>query len=179
MIYFWYAAVLVTAIAAVTDWRTGHIPNELTFSTRLLGLVARCAYGGWIGGMSGALQEGGIAFLGATLCALAPVILFFQGGIGGGDVKLFAGLGALCSPLGGIAAEGYTFLGAMVFALARLAYDGTLLRTLKNTVNLVLNPFRKKEQRKEMPPELMTWFRLGPFIFAGTVLAFLQYGPWH
>jgi hypothetical protein len=36
---------------------------------------------------------------------------------------------------------------------------------------LLLNPFRNQEKRKAAPPETLVWFRLGPAIFAGSVLS--------
>jgi len=76
-----------TAVAAVTDARTGLIPNWLTLPSLLGALLIH----GLIGG-PGAL---GWATLSGFSCGLVPLVLFRAGAIGGGDVKLFAVLGAL------------------------------------------------------------------------------------
>jgi prepilin peptidase CpaA len=88
--------------------------------------------------------------------------------MGGGDVKLFAAIGALCGVTDGLRAESYSLVAALVVAPAYLAYRGTLLRTLGQSLALVVNAFRPAHARRRVPAELMTWFRLGPAIFAGT-----------
>lgn len=168
MTFFLMAAVVVCAIGAWTDFRTGTIPNWLTLGSLAAGILGHFvrgyAYDGWT---EGAVQAAH-SLAGALVCVLVPGILYWRKAIGGGDVKLFAALGALCHPLGGLEAETYAFLAAALIAPARLAYKGVLFQTLGNTLALVVNPFRKKAARKELPPEMLTWFRLGPCIFLGT-----------
>ena len=175
MSIFMLAAVILAFVAAVIDWRTGHIPNPLTFGALIAAIVGHAIHGGWTGGFSLAMTEGGFAFLGAVLCAIIPAFLYWKGGMGGGDVKLFAALGALTFTMAGLEAQTYAFIAALFFAPLRLAYEGTLFRTIKNALALLLNPFRKTEQRKEIPEELQTWFRLGPSIFVGILATVLTH----
>ena len=85
------AVVLVVAlVATVTDVRTRRIPNWLTFGAALAAL-AYSAY------------EGGFAEAGTSAAGwLAGAALFFPffalGGMGAGDVKLLAALGAWLGP---------------------------------------------------------------------------------
>lgn len=171
--HFLLAAVLLSALAAVYDWRTGHIPNWLTLGGLVAAAVMRggnaFAYEG-IAGVPPALAS---AALGAVLCGLGPAIVFWLGGMGGGDVKLLAAIGAFGPPLVGLEAQSYSFVIALLLAPAYLAYHGRLLQTLANTVALVANPFKKKQQRRPLPNELMSWMRLGPSIFLGTLTTFL------
>ena len=77
---------LYTAAAAVTDLRTQKIPNWLTVTGAVLGLLYHTLAGtqlGFVGSLLGLLV--GFSLL------LLPFVL---GGGGGGDVKLLAGLGA-------------------------------------------------------------------------------------
>jgi prepilin peptidase CpaA len=168
MLYFMITATVVAAIGAWTDWRTGHIPNWLTVGALIAGVAGHFARGFHFGGWALGASEAGFSLGGAFFCVLVPAFMYWKGGIGGGDVKLFAALGALCQPLGGIEAETYAFVAAALIAPARLAREGILLRTMKNSVAILFNPIRKKDQRKEIPPEMMSWFRLGPAIFVGT-----------
>jgi prepilin peptidase CpaA len=69
--------------------------------------------------------------------------------------------------MAGLEVETYSFVAAALIAPAKLAFKGVLLKTLGRSLALVVNPFRKKEKRREIPPEVMTWFRLGPAIFLG------------
>ncbi len=102
--------------------------------------------------------------------------MYMKGAMGGGDLKLFAAIGALCQPLLGIEAEMYGLVVAAVIAPARLAFRGELLRVLGNSLALVTNPLRPAAERRALPPEMMSWFRLGPAIFAGTVLLVVVHG---
>jgi prepilin peptidase CpaA len=166
-----FFAAVVTAIAAFTDWRTGRIPNWLTLGAavgglglRLFPLLLSRAYGQ----LPVAL---GVALIGAVLCSVIPLLLFWKGGMGGGDVKLFAALGIICSPELGLLAQTYTFVVALVLAPAWLLYHGTLARTVTQSFALLSNPFRRREKRVPLAVEDLAWFRLGPAIFVGTVLA--------
>ena len=115
----------------------------------------------------------GASAVGALLCILVPAFMYWRGAIGGGDLKLFAAIGALCHPMDGLEMETYAFIAAALIAPAKLAYNGQLFQTLGRSLALVTNPFRKAENRKEIPPEMMTWFRLGPAIFVGAAATVL------
>jgi prepilin peptidase CpaA len=174
--YFLIAAVIVTAVAAWTDARTGRIPNWLTFGALAVALVWHFFVGfafthSWRGGLLGL---GGSLF-GALLCVAVPAFMYWRGAIGGGDLKLFAALGALCHPLIGIEMEMYAFIAAALIAPAKLAYDGLLFKTLGRSLALLWNPFRKPENRTEIPAEMMTWYRLGPAIFIGAGATLLSH----
>lgn len=95
-----YIAILGVCIAAsVTDLRTGRIPNKLTASAMLAGLVFWLVVGlvsdrslvEINGSISGTVTA---SFLG-LLCGLIPFgILVMLGGLGGGDMKLMGAIGA-------------------------------------------------------------------------------------
>ncbi len=174
MIYFAIACVVVAGIAAWTDSRTGLIPNWLTFGAMSLGFVSHVFFGWRMGnGWLGAISEGGYSIGGLLLCAAVPALMYFKGAIGGGDVKLFAALGALLQPMGGLEVETYSFIAAALIAPAKLAYSGALMTTIGRSFSLLANPFRKPEKRRELPAEMMTWFRLGPAIFVGATATVL------
>jgi prepilin peptidase CpaA len=177
MIYFLAAAAIISAIAAASDLRTGEIPNWLTLGTVLVAPIAHLVYALVLHmGGHGALLEGGGSLLGAIACSIVPIVLYRQDAIGGGDVKLLAGMGALLQPRLGLEAEMYSFFAAGLVAPAFLAYEGKLFRTLKNTVLLAVNPLLPKAKRKPVEPALLTWFRFGPAIFIGMcVTAYLHW----
>lgn len=174
MLYFLIAAALVAGVAAWTDGRTGHIPNWLTLGALALGLIGHFVAGWHFGnGFRAGLWGLGFSLAGAALCAAVPAFMYWKGAIGGGDIKLFAAIGALCQPMAGLEMETYAFIAAALIAPAQLAYKGLLFQTLGRSLSLLLNPFRKAEQRKEIPEEVMTWFRLGPAIFLGAATTVL------
>src|SRR5689334_15346698 len=93
-------ACAATLAAAGTDSRTGRIPNWLTLPLLPAGLA--------LGFVEAGLLGLGSAALGCVLCFAVPFgLLHFSRGkaIGGGDVKLFAGLGALLGPGAGLQVE--------------------------------------------------------------------------
>lgn len=169
---FLVAAVILAGVAAWTDWRTGEIPNWLTFGTMALAPIAHVAKAVAIthlpvrtAFMAGAYSVGGL-----LLCGLIPLLLYSRGGIGGGDVKLFAAIGALCMTMFGVEAEMYGFFVAALIAPARLAYEGKLLSTIKNAAILMVNPFLPATKKFQVQQEMMTWFRMGPAIFLGVLV---------
>jgi prepilin peptidase CpaA len=167
MFYLLIVAAVVAAVAAWTDGRTGHIPNWLTLGALGVGIVAGAVLAGREGGWRESLFGVGSSLAGAALCGLGPALLYWKGAMGGGDVKLFVALGALLHPLAGLEAETYALVAAAIIAPAQLAYRGVLLRSLGGSLALLANPLRKKEERREVPAEMMTWFRMGPAIFVG------------
>ena len=169
MLVFVALAVVLTAIAAVTDTRSGRIPNWLTLGGVATAIVGHLGYGWVVVGAKFGLFQAVFAIAGALFCSIAPAILFYKGGMGGGDLKLFAAVGALCHPMLGIEAQLYSMLIAAVIAPARLAYDGKLVSVLSRSLAVVFNPLRSREKRRALPREALTWFRMGPAIFLGTL----------
>lgn len=165
-------ALLIAAIAAVTDFRTGEIPNWLTLPPLA---AAPLAYG-LIDGIWAAVAS--IAAI--AVCGLVPYLLFRRGAAGGGDVKLFAAIGAVAGMAVGIEVQLVTFMAAALISLGRLAWNGKLFKTLANSAFLGLNPILPQRWRREVAPELMTMVRLGGFAFVGTFVAlYLRHPmPW-
>jgi prepilin peptidase CpaA len=110
-------ASAVAALAAVIDLKTRHIHDGLTLGALLLGVVARVALGAVRAGLHGVWVGGLIALGGVILCAVVPFLLCRYAGMGGGDLKLLAAVGALCGPVWGMQAEFYAFVS--VLALRR------------------------------------------------------------
>ena len=112
------AALVAVTVAVVTDLRSRRIPNWLTGGALALGLLG----GFWLGGPSGGLSALGGAALG--LLILLP--FYAVRGMGAGDVKLLAAVGAL---LGYQTLLPIAFYGAMaggVLSLVIMARRGVL-----------------------------------------------------
>jgi len=128
-IAFAWAALGITGIAAIFDWRTGRIPSWLSLGTLFVAPIAhalatRVQAGGALGGLA-------LAGLGAACAGAPPLLLWRLGGIGGGDVKLVAAAGALLGPTLGVESLLYACLLAGSYAVLRMAWDGSLLRTIR------------------------------------------------
>lgn len=171
------ATVLAAAIGAYTDFRTGHIPNWITYPAIAVGPLVHLVLFGVHDGLDLGLVP---SLVGIVLCGLVPYVIFRirvkgaegeEQAMGGGDVKLLAAVGGFLGPFLGIAAEFYAFLLGALFALARLAWQGKLLRTLSNVLFIVINPILPKRHRRALSSENLTKMRLGPAILPGILLA--------
>lgn len=164
VLLFQASAVLISMAAAVTDARSGRIPNWLTLPAAALALALHAiAGGGW-----GAVQSGA----GLLLCAGVPWVVFRTSkgrAIGGGDVKLFGALGAWVGPSIGLEIELGALALLLIVALMRLAYAGQLLRVVASTGRLLASPFSKGTNR--VAPMALTEMRLGAAIALATVVS--------
>ena len=168
---FFAIAILVAVIAAVIDLRRGEIPNAVTLVPLVLAPVLHAGAALYVGRSHEAHIAAALSVLGAVAAGVVPFVLWRADAIGGGDVKLLAAVGALLRPMIGVEAVFYAFIAAAVLALAQMAWQGKLLRVLGNSLALATNPLRKKEDRREIAPEMMTWARMGPAIALGTAVA--------
>lgn len=120
------STLTIAGAACVTDLRTRRIPNVLTFGAALAGLVFQFATGG--------VEALGQAALGWLLGALVFLLPFALGGLGGGDVKLLAALGAWLGPADALWLVLYTGVAGGVMAVAvsaRYGYLGTALQNVR------------------------------------------------
>jgi prepilin peptidase CpaA len=119
-------ALSIGLIACVTDLRSRRIPNVLTFGAAALALV----FHGIVSGLPG-VQSAGLGWL-AGVAVFLP--FFLLGGMGGGDVKLLAALGAWMGPGDAFWLAIYASIAggvmAVVVSLAR-GYLTTAFRNLR------------------------------------------------
>lgn len=171
--------LLFTALCGAVDYRTSHIPNRLVAFGALAGVVTHFGVhllllrqpGEGLGEVIGSAAVNiAVGLLG---CSTVPLLLYRVGAMGGGDVKLLAACGVWAGPIIGLQVELYAFVAAAIYAPARLAYQGQLLRLLGNSAVLLRNPFLPKEKRRVVPEALLTELRFGPAVFVGTALVAL------
>jgi prepilin peptidase CpaA len=110
--FAWWPTLAVLGVATITDLRSRRIPNWLVLPFLLAGIVISC----WLQGWHGLGQSLGGASLGFVIFG----VLFWMGGMGAGDVKLCAGIGAWVGPQQLILALVITGMagGVMVFCWA-------------------------------------------------------------
>lgn len=171
-------AIFVAALAAAYDLRTGTIPNWVTYPALGLGPLAHA--GRYLLAAKGftddALREAGFSLAGAAVCALVPLVLYRRGGIGAGDVKLFAAIGAFMQVSWGVEAQLYAFVAASLIAPAKLAYEGKLWITLKNAFAIGANVFLPKDKQNTVDESVFSWLRMGPAVLFG--VAFTAFQHW-
>ncbi|MBI5526278.1 MAG: prepilin peptidase [Deltaproteobacteria bacterium] len=119
---------IVCAVATVADLRTRRIPNWLTFPAIVLGFALNLAAAGWPGLFASAASF--------ALCGGCFLVLFMLGGMGAGDVKMMAAVGALASWPLSVYALMYTAVAGGVIAIAVLTFRGRLGRTLAGMLSL-------------------------------------------
>lgn len=165
--------LVAVAVAAAWDLRTGEIPNALTASGFAGVVVATTLGADDLGALARAL---GLLVAGSLLTALVPVMLFRAGGMGGGDVKLLALVGAALGPFAGVEAELVAFVIAMLYAPVRLIWEGKLIAAMKTTGSMALRPLLPKHRRPpKVAVETLTALRFGPAIFLGTLLTIVRH----
>lgn len=157
--------VAMCGVAAVTDTRTGLIPNWLTLPV-IAGapLVHACCDG------LGALLQ---SLLAIVLCGLVPYVMFRAGGMGGGDVKLFAAVGAIAGLGFGLEVLATSLCIACVWGVGLLVYRGQLLATVDRLLRVMLGRWWPRRTRDDGTPPLQ--LRLGaPIALASIGVACVQ-----
>jgi len=118
-------AVIAVALAAVIcDLKTRRIPNVLTLGGGLVAFALHSAMGGW----SGLLLA--VAGWAVGLALFFP--LFLLRGMGAGDVKLLAAIGALLGPWGALWTALYGAVAGGLMALAVSLARGYTMTAFRN-----------------------------------------------
>lgn len=121
-------AVLLS-IAVVTDVRERRIPNRLTLSGGLLGILL------------GAVAVGGFpvsSVMGAVTALIVAFPFFALGALGAGDAKLLAMVGTFMGPAGLLPVILYGGLAGGLLALGSSVRRGTIIPLIFRTRDLVV-----------------------------------------
>lgn len=118
------AALTVAALAAAFDVRTRRIPNVLNFGAAGAALVYALASHG--------LAGFGVALGGWTLGVLLFFPIFALRGMGAGDVKLLAALGAWLGPWAVVSIALFASIAGGVLALVVAGLHGYLRKAFTN-----------------------------------------------
>jgi prepilin peptidase CpaA len=157
---FWVLLAMVGS-AAVCDLRTGLIPNRLVALGAMAGVLVQLlavVLGG--SSLGQALLQMGLGFL---VCTLVPLVLWWAGALGGGDLKLFAAIGLCVGPGFGLDIQLWAHVLAVLFLPIYFVREGNLRSALGKTGRLFLNTFTRRA-----PVELHS-FRFAPAIFAAVL----------
>lgn len=166
----WWPTVIVLVIATFTDLRSRRIPNWLVFPFMVAGLVVS----GWLRGWTGI----GHSVAGLVLGGLLFGVLCWMGGMGMGDVKLCAAIGAWIGPGQLIIALVVTGMAGGIMALIWAACGGFLGELFNGTGDL-LSSFKRRGLRPH--PDLVLSNPLtrkmpyAPAIAIGTLISFFSH----
>jgi Flp pilus assembly protein protease CpaA len=119
------------AIAAVIDARARRIPNWLTLPLIASGLLLS---------MTGAgLLSPGQAWLGLAVGFTLTFVMFLLRAMGGGDVKLLAGVGAWMGPVGVLKVFMVAAIIGMLIVIVQSARKGRLSGVLRRSALVTIN----------------------------------------
>jgi prepilin peptidase CpaA len=121
--------VALAVVACLFDVRSRRIPNLLTIPAGIAGVLFHIGSGGWSGAGAGAV--------GAAVGFGLFFPLFALGGMGAGDVKLMAALGAWLGPAGAAWTALYAAIAGGVMAVAVALARGYLRTALANIWTLL------------------------------------------
>lgn len=118
--------LLITVWISWSDLKTRTIPNFITLSAALAGLIYNLTVSGW-----GGLADGVLGLLMGFGFLILPYIL---GGMGAGDVKALAALGAWLGPMDTLMLFCYMAIAGGVMALGVLIWRGLFWQRILNLV---------------------------------------------
>lgn len=164
----------VLAVATYTDLRSRRIPNWLVLPF----LVAGLGVSTWLHGWAGLGQS----LEGLGLAAFLFGIFFVMGGMGAGDVKLCAAIGAWVGPRQMLLALVITGLVGGIMAIGYALAGGFMGELLKGTSKLLFGwAKRKKADGEEAEPKMTLAnpkarkMPYAPAIAIGTLLSFFTH----
>lgn len=161
--------IVVVVIAMITDLLSRRIPNLLTFPALGLAIALRIAFQGWVGL--------GLALAGAILAPTLLLVMHGGKGLGMGDLKLAAAIGAILGPALAVATVLLTAVAGGILGIAMMLKPGGSLRNLISVISIGL-PFRKKKGEDEPAPDdspaVMT-MPYGVAIGAGSLMTLAVY----
>jgi prepilin peptidase CpaA len=166
----WWPTVIALAIATFTDLRSRRIPNWLVFPFMAAGFGVQAWFHGWHG-VAQSLE-------GFALGAVIFGVLAAMGGMGMGDVKLFAGIGAWIGPAQLMLALVITGLAGGVMALGWALVAGFAGDLLKGSGDLLLG-WRKRgtvaHPELKLSNPLARKMPYAPAIAIGTLISFFAH----
>jgi prepilin peptidase CpaA len=162
----WWAIFIVLAIATAWDIASRRIPNWLVVPFLAAGLAVSVIERG-IPGVESSLE-------GIAVAALLVGPLCLLRGMGMGDLKLCAAIGAWIGPGQIFFALAMTAIAGGVIAVLYAARHGSLGRSLDGTGDLITGIFRPASRRPSSSETVAPLsIPYAPAIAIGTVLAFL------
>lgn len=165
--FAWWPTLIVVTIATITDLYSRRIPNWLVLPFLLLGVGVSTSLYGWHGlGESAAGIALGLAVFG---------VFFWLGGMGAGDVKLCASVGAWVGPHQLSIALILTALAGGLLVLVWAISGGFLGELFDGTGDLVMGWRKRGKPVDVISPPMRRKIPYAPAIAVGTVLSFFAH----
>jgi prepilin peptidase CpaA len=168
--YAWWPLVALVAIASVTDLASRRIPNWLSLPFLAAGLVVP----GYLNGWHCALESLQGALLGTVLTG----VLYYMRGMGMGDVKLCAAVGAWVGPSQLFFALVVTALAGGLMAIVWALAGGFTSELFKGSTDLIFGFHRRgmaPHPRLNLEHPLARKMPYAPAIALGTLISFFAH----
>jgi prepilin peptidase CpaA len=163
----WWPTLIVLAVATFTDLRNRRIPNWLVLPFLVAGIVVSVWFHGWHGL--------GQSFAGIGLGILIYGFLFWLGGMGAGDVKLCAAIGAWIGPSQLFIALILTAMAGGIMVLCWAALGGFLKDLFTGAGDLAFG-WKQRGMRRDPELDLSNPLKrrmaYAPAIAIGTLISF-------
>lgn len=154
-------ALVVCGVGTYTDIKKGIIPNWLTLPALFIGLC--------IGFVDGSFLGIGESLASALATAMVPLILFRMQAMGGGDVKLFAAIGAILGIDLALQVLMASFMCGALWGIGLWVVRGEIKQRLILAFQKVI-PWKWLGVRSKKAALPQTFIRFGPAILAGCAL---------
>jgi prepilin peptidase CpaA len=168
MTIFQELAVTVAVIAAAWDLKTRRIPNTLTLGAPAVAVALNAYVGGW--------SAAGLSIAGWAVGLSLFFPMFALGGMGAGDVKLLAAVGAFVGPLAVVWVALFTSIAGGIIALVVASYSGYLRTAFVNLWCLVM--YWRLEGARPSPDMTLATHRGPRLAYAVPVLTGLVLTLW-
>jgi prepilin peptidase CpaA len=165
---FQISAIVVAIVAAMWDLRSRRIPNVLTFGSAAAAFLAH----GYIAGVPGT----GWSIAGWCVGVAFFLPIFALGGMGAGDVKLLAALGAWLGPGPAIWVALFSLIAGGVLGLVVAIGHGYLTQAFANISWMF--QFWRAEGPKPVPEVTLATHKGPRLAYAVPVLAGLMVTLW-
>jgi prepilin peptidase CpaA len=173
--FAWWPTLIVLCVATFTDLRSRRIPNWLVLPFLLAGVLFSPWRQDWHGSSHSFAWHGlGQSFGGLGLGLLVYGFLFFVGGMGAGDVKLCAAIGAWIGPAQMIFALVFTAMagGIIILCWAAVAFVMGQIKRVCNRFSASKEGEKLSDPEPVIPNLLKRKMPYAPAIAVGTLLSF-------
>jgi prepilin peptidase CpaA len=164
--FAWWPMLIVLLVATLMDLRSHRIPNWLVLPFFLAGIAVFGYLQGWHGI--------GQSLAGAGLGFFVYGLFFWMGGMGAGDVKLCAAIGAWIGPSQLFLAMIITALAGGIMALCWALAGGFFKELFKGTGNLLFN-WKHRDPEMTLDNPMKRKMPYAPAIAIGTLLSFFAH----
>jgi prepilin peptidase CpaA len=177
--FAWWPTLIVVVMATITDLRSRRVPNWLVLPFLLAGFVVSPWRYDWnVRGQGFGWHGLGQCLAGFALAVLIYGFLFWMGGMGAGDMKLCASIGAWIGPSQLFFALVITGLAGGIMALCWAVYAGFFKEMFASTGDLIFGWKRRgmiRDPEMVLDNPLKRKMPYAPAIAIGTLMSFFAY----